>query len=103
MDEFKFTGFFIHIRHDTHMPDGLLGTRTGEKHQIPLLQVAAVVYLDSFSKLGTRRTRQSDIQRLKDISSETGTIKSALRIHLPVTVRHSDKLFGFLYDILAGD
>lgn len=49
MDEFKFTGFFIHIRHDTHMPDGLLGTRTSEKHQIPLLQVAAVVYLDSFS------------------------------------------------------
>ena len=43
MDEFKFTGFFIHIRHYTHVPDGLLGTRTGEKHQIPLLQVAAVV------------------------------------------------------------
>ena len=67
MDEFKLTGFFIHIRHDTHVSDGLLGTRTGEKYQIPLLQVAAVVYLDSFSKLGTRRTRQTDIQRLKDI------------------------------------
>lgn len=35
MDEFKFTGFFIHIRHDTHMPDGLLGTRTSEKHKSP--------------------------------------------------------------------
>lgn len=104
MDEFKFTGFisFTSVTIPT-CPMVFLERVPVKNTKSPCCKSRRVVYLDSFSKLGTRRTRQTDIQRLKDISSETGTIKSALRIHLPVTVRHSDKLFGFLHDILAGD
>ncbi len=100
MDKAELPRIFIHLGHNTHMADSLLGTCTGKKHQIALLQLATVFDLHPVAELRARRPGQRDIELLEHVGGKTGTVESATGIHVSVTVGDPYKLLGFVHHVL---